>query len=113
MSSRPPAGTAPGSPDPQVARRAARAFLARYLELSNYTSTMQRGGFMAEDVADGGSDRLVDAIVVHGDAATVAGGVQAHLDAGADHVCVQVQPAAGDVVPALTALGRELGLTPS
>jgi probable F420-dependent oxidoreductase len=99
--------------DPDAGRRVARAFLDAYLGLVNYTSTMQRGGFSAEDVAGGGSDRLVDAIVVHGDAAVLAAAVRAHLDAGADHVCVQVQPAEGDVVPALRAIAAELALPSS
>jgi probable F420-dependent oxidoreductase len=89
--------------DPESARRSARAFLRRYLGLDNYTRTMQRGGFSAADVADGGSDALVDAIVVHGDADVLAASVRAHLDAGADHVCVQVQPLA-DPLPALQAI---------
>jgi probable F420-dependent oxidoreductase len=96
--------------DPDAGRRVARRFLDAYLGMVNYTSTMQRGGFTAEDVAGGGSDRLVDAIVVHGDAAVLAAAVRAHLDAGADHVCVQVQPAEGDVVPALRAIATELAL---
>ena len=89
--------------DPDSARRTARAFLRRYLGMENYTRTMQRGGFTAADVADGGSDALVDAIVVHGDAGVLAASVRAHLDAGADHVCVQVQPLA-DPLPALQAI---------
>jgi probable F420-dependent oxidoreductase len=96
--------------DPDAARRVARKFLGAYLGMVNYTSTMQRGGFTAEDVAGGGSDRLVDAIVVHGDAAALAAAVRAHLEAGADHVCVQVQPAEGDFVPALRAIAAELAL---
>jgi probable F420-dependent oxidoreductase len=96
--------------DLDAGRRVARRFLDAYLGMVNYTSTMQRGGFTAEDVAGGGSDRLVDAIVVHGDAAVLAAAVRAHLDAGADHVCVQVQPAEGDVVPALRAIAAELAL---
>ncbi len=96
--------------DPDAGRRVARKFLDAYLGMVNYTSTMQRGGFTAEDVAGGGSDRLVDAIVVHGDAAVLAAAVRAHLDAGADHVCVQVQPAEGDVVPALRAIAAEMAL---
>ena len=97
-------------PDPESARRSARAFLANYLQMENYTRTMRRGGFSEEDLADGGSDRLVDAIVVHGDASALAGAVRAHLDAGAEHVCVQVQPKSGDIVPALDAIARELSL---
>jgi probable F420-dependent oxidoreductase len=97
-------------PDPASARRAARAFLAGYLRLENYVTTMRRGGFSELDVTDGGSDDLVDRIVIHGDAAALAAGVRAHLGAGADHVCVQVQPAAGDVLGALRALAGELRL---
>jgi probable F420-dependent oxidoreductase len=96
--------------DPEAGRRTARQFLRNYLGLVNYTSTMRRGGFTDEDVADGGSDRLVDAIVVHGDAPALAAALRAHLDAGADHVCVQVQPADSDVVAVLGAVAAELGL---
>jgi probable F420-dependent oxidoreductase len=96
--------------DPVSARRTARAFLAHYLTLVNYTSNMQRAGFTAQDLADGGSDTLVDRIVPHGDAAVLGAAVRAHLDAGADHVCVQVQPADSDVVPALRAIAAELRL---
>jgi probable F420-dependent oxidoreductase len=99
--------------DPVSARRTARAFLEMYLGLVNYTSTMQRAGFTADDVADGGSDALVDAIVAHGSTGDLAAAVRAHLDAGADHVCIQVQPAAGDLVRALRAVAGELGLPSS
>ena len=49
-----------------------------------------RLGFTESDLAAGGSDRLVDAVIVWGDEATIAARVQAHLDAGADSVCIQV-----------------------
>lgn len=98
-------------PDPSSARRSGRAFLTRYLGMENYTRTMLRGGFTPQDVAGEGSDALLDRIVVHGDAPALAAAVRAHLDAGADHVCVQVQPASGDIVPALRALAAELHLT--
>jgi probable F420-dependent oxidoreductase len=99
--------------DPDSARRTARAFLRNYLAMVNYTTTMRRGGFTDDDVAGEGSDILVDRIVVHGDAPALAAAVRAHLEAGADHVCVQVQPARGDVVPALRAIAAELGLRSS
>lgn len=54
----------------------------------NYPSNFRRLGFSEADLADGGSDRLIDALVVRGDVSDVAARVQAHLDAGADHVCV-------------------------
>lgn len=94
--------------DPASARATARAFLANYLRMSNYTGNMLRAGFTEADLADGGSDRLVDAIVAHGDAAALGTAVAAHLDAGADHVCVQVLPANGDVVPALQAIAEQV-----
>jgi hypothetical protein len=71
---------------------------------------MRRAGFTADDIAGDGSDDLVDRIVVHGDAPVLAAAVQAHLDAGADHVCVHVQPADSDIVPALRAIAAILGL---
>ena len=63
-----------------------------YLTLPNYTNNLRRFGFGDDDFADGGSDRLVDAIVAWGDEAAIADRVRAHHDAGADHVCVQVLP---------------------
>jgi probable F420-dependent oxidoreductase len=96
--------------NPASARRTARAFLAHYLTLVNYTSNMQRAGFTAEDLADGGSDNLVDRIVAHCDASVLGAAVRAHLHAGADHVCVQVQPADSDVIPALRAIAADLRL---
>jgi probable F420-dependent oxidoreductase len=76
--------------DPARARELARPVLAMYLRLANYVSNFRRLGFTDSDFADGGSDRLLDALVAHGDAASVAGRVVAHLDAGADHVAIQL-----------------------
>ncbi|MCU1365748.1 MAG: hypothetical protein JWN39_1387 [Ilumatobacteraceae bacterium] len=76
--------------DPSTAREIARLHLSTYLMLPNYTNNWKRIGFTDDDIADGGSDRLVDAFVVWGDEATILERVQAHRDAGADHVCVQV-----------------------
>ncbi len=75
--------------DPVRARTVAREGLSVYLQLPNYVNNWRRLGFTEDDFADGGSDRLVDHVVVWGDEATIAARVQAHLDAGADHVCVQ------------------------
>jgi len=61
-----------------------------YLRLVNYRTNLLRTGWTEEDLAGGGSDRLIDALVVHGDAQTVARGLRAHLDAGADHATIQV-----------------------
>ncbi len=82
-----------------------------YLGLVNYTSNLRRLGFTDEDLADGGTDRLVDALVAHGSAEQVAVQLRAHLDAGADHVCVQLltEPDA-DPMPGYRAVARALGL---
>jgi len=76
--------------DPGKARATARLHLGGYLALPNYSNNWKRQGFTDDDLADGGSDRLVDALVVWGDEAAIAERVQAHRDAGADHVCIQV-----------------------
>jgi hypothetical protein len=75
--------------DPRRARVTARVYLERYLRLPNYRSNLERLGYGEEDLAGQGSDRLVDAVVVHGNPGEVAAQVRAHLKAGADHVCVQ------------------------
>ena len=82
--------------DPIEARRRARAFLAMYLSLPNYTNNLRSMGFGDPDLVDGGSDRLVDAVVAWGDADAIAERVRAHFQAGADHVCIQVVPGSGD-----------------
>ncbi len=76
--------------DPTKAREIARLHLKTYLGLPNYSNNWKRQGFTDDDIADGGSDRLVDALVVWGDEATIAARVQEHRDAGANHVCIQV-----------------------
>jgi probable F420-dependent oxidoreductase len=78
------------STDPTLAREIARRHTASYLRLRNYTSNLERFGFTAEEMVDGGNDRLVDTICAWGSVDTVAARVRAHLDAGADHVAVQV-----------------------
>ncbi len=73
------------------ARVVAHAFARRYLSLPNYANNLLRLGYSDEDVAGDGSDRLVDAVIVQGSVEDVAARVRAHLDAGADHVCVQLR----------------------
>lgn len=73
------------------ARETAREFAARYLRLENYANNLRRLGWDDDDIAGGGSDRLVDAVIVQGDVGAVVARVRAHLDAGADHVCVQLR----------------------
>ena len=75
---------------PRAARALARRHVRRYLPLTNYLNHLRRLGFGDDDLADNGSDRLVDALVAWGDRAIVARRLQEHLDAGADHVCIQV-----------------------
>jgi probable F420-dependent oxidoreductase len=75
--------------DPERARADARAYASTYLGLRNYTSNLLRFGFTEADIGDGGSDRLIDAVIPHGSAEAIADAVQAHYDAGADHVCLQ------------------------
>jgi probable F420-dependent oxidoreductase len=76
--------------DPAAARAVARAHTAGYLSLPNYANNLRRLGFDDDDLAGGGSDRLVDAIVAWGDVDDIAARVAAHHEAGADHVCIQV-----------------------
>ncbi len=79
-------------PDAGRARAIAREGMARYLTLANYRNNLHDLGFGPEEMEDGGSDRLVDAIVAWGDADAIAARVGEHLDAGADHVCIQPLP---------------------
>jgi probable F420-dependent oxidoreductase len=78
------------STDPVAARAAARKHMAIYLTLPNYVNNLRRLGWDDDDLGAGGSDKLVDAVVVWGDEATVADRVAEHHAVGADHVCVQV-----------------------
>jgi probable F420-dependent oxidoreductase len=75
--------------DPSLARRLARSYLAWYLGVENYRQSLLWQGFGEEDLAGGGSDRLVDSIVAWGDEEAVRARVQEHFDAGATHVSVQ------------------------
>jgi probable F420-dependent oxidoreductase len=76
-------------PDPDRARDRARTFIQHYLTLSNYTNNLRDLGYGDADLAGSGSDRLIDAIVGWGDEEAVARRIREHLDAGADHVCIQ------------------------
>ena len=100
------------STDPAAARALGRPAVDRpNLPLRNYRANLRRLGYTDADMADGGSDALIDALVVRGDAAAVAAGLTAHLDAGADHVCVQLLTAPGaDPLPDLRALAEALAL---
>jgi probable F420-dependent oxidoreductase len=75
--------------DPESARAKARGYAALYLGLRNYTGNLLNHGFAEQDIAGGGSDRLIDAIIPHGTAAEIATAAREHRSAGADHVCLQ------------------------
>jgi probable F420-dependent oxidoreductase len=75
--------------EPSKARRVARTACAFYLGLSHYQKSMRRLGFGEDDLVDGGSDRLIDALVAWGDEKDLARRLREHLDAGATHVCIQ------------------------
>jgi probable F420-dependent oxidoreductase len=92
--------------DPARARKIARTFLALYLTLPNYTNNFLRLGFTEEDCKGEGSDRLIDAIVAWGDSGAIRSRIEAHLSAGADHVCIQALPADPNQLP--SAEWREL-----
>jgi probable F420-dependent oxidoreductase len=81
--------------DATAARALARDYASMYLNLPNYTGNLNDFGFTDEDIGGGGSDRLIDAVIPWGDAATIAERVREHFDAGADHVCLQVISATG------------------
>ncbi|MFF5309335.1 LLM class F420-dependent oxidoreductase [Streptomyces massasporeus] len=76
--------------DPDRARALAREFLEIYLPLPNYTNNFLRHGFTEDDLKDGGSDRLVDALFAWGDDAAIRTKIDAFFEAGADHVALQV-----------------------
>lgn len=77
--------------DPAAARELGRSVVAKpYLGLRNYLTNLRRFGYDDDDFANRGSDRLIDALVGHGDADTAARRVREHLDAGADHVPIQL-----------------------
>jgi probable F420-dependent oxidoreductase len=82
--------------DATTARSHARKELHRYMAMTNYRNNWLRIGFTEADLADGGSDRFLDAMVLRGDAATIAQGLRAHFDAGANQVCIQPVHAEGD-----------------
>ena len=96
--------------DAEKARAVGRKALEIYLNLTNYLNSWKRLGFSDEDVAKPGSDRLVDAVVAYGTVDAIASRLKEHLDAGADHVPVQVLTTPDKLVPALAELAGPLGL---
>jgi len=94
--------------DPERARAVAREYAELYLGLSNYTRNLLDLGYTEDDLAGNGSDRLIYAVISHGSAGRVAEVVRAHLDAGADHVCVQPPGEPGIPRESWTALAKAL-----
>jgi probable F420-dependent oxidoreductase len=90
--------------DAARAREIGRRHMAVYLTLPNYVNNLRTLGYDDADFADGGSDRLVDAIVAWGGEEAIATRVREHLDAGADHVAIQAY--AGDAAASLGQLER-------
>jgi probable F420-dependent oxidoreductase len=85
--------------DRRRTRERARAFVQDYLALPNYVRNLRRLGFTEDDMAGRASDRLVDALVAHGDEDAIAARVRAHHDAGADHVCIYVVGGSDEALP--------------
>jgi probable F420-dependent oxidoreductase len=96
--------------DTEHARAVGRKALDIYLNLTNYLNNWKRLGFTDEEVARPGSDRLVDSVVAYGTTDAIAARLKEHLDAGADHVPVQILTSPDKLVPALAELAGPLGL---
>ncbi len=94
--------------DRERARERARSYAQLYLGLRNYTNNLRRFGFTDDDIADRGSERLLDAVVPQGSPDAIAAVARAHVDAGADHVCVQPVAVAGVPRDEWTALAAAL-----
>lgn len=92
-------------------RRGRRAVENPYLHLTNYVSNLKRLGWTEADVADEGSDALIDALVAHGEPTAAADRIRAHLDAGADHVAIQLlAPRDSDHLAQYGAIAEAAGL---
>jgi probable F420-dependent oxidoreductase len=92
--------------DPEKARARARQAMAGPLMMPNYRRSLARCGFEADELDEGGSDRVVDAVVAWGDESALVARVQQHRDAGATHVCIQPLDADDPSRPGLETLER-------
>jgi probable F420-dependent oxidoreductase len=101
--------------DRDKARAAGRGLVEHYLGLGNYVNNWLRLGFTENDVRKPGSDRLIDAVVAYGTPEAIAKRLNEHLEAGADHVAIQVLGGYNEetLLPALRELAEPLGLTPA
>ncbi|KAA1249060.1 LLM class F420-dependent oxidoreductase [Mycobacterium simiae] len=95
------------------ARAVGRKFIGFYLGLRNYVNSWLQLGFSDQDVRKPGSDRLIDALVAYGTPDAIARRLNEHLQAGADHVTVQILPRSreDELEPALIELAGALELT--
>lgn len=96
--------------DAEASRKIGRETVDFYLNLSNYLNNWKRLGFTDEDIAKPGSDRLIDAVVAHGTPDDIAKALHEHLEAGADHVAIQVLGGWDNLLPTLEELAGPLGL---
>jgi probable F420-dependent oxidoreductase len=96
--------------DAEQARAVGRKALDLYLGLTNYVSNFKRIGFTDSDVAKPGSDKLIDALVAYGTVDAIAGRLREHIEAGANHVPIQVLGNQERLIPTLTELAGPLGL---
>jgi hypothetical protein len=85
--------------------------VSRYMRLTNYVTNWRRLGFGTDEVTEPGSDRLIDALVAHGDEAAIVRRVREHLDAGADHVCIQLLESEVDEVEGYQRIAEEFART--
>jgi probable F420-dependent oxidoreductase len=99
--------------DAERARSVARKMLPVYFNLANYRNNWKRLGFSEQETTFPGSDRLIDSVVAYGTPEAIAARLKEHLDAGADHVPVQVLTKDENLVSALAELAGPLGLTPA
>ena len=96
--------------DAEASRKIGRDTVDFYLNLSNYLNNWKRLGFTDDDIAKPGSDRLIDAVVAHGTPEDIAKALTEHLEAGADHVAIQVLGGWDNLLPTLEELAGPLGL---
>ena len=96
--------------DAEASRKIGRETVDFYLNLSNYLNNWKRLGFTDDDVAKPGSDRLIDAVVAHGTPEDIVERLNEHLEAGADHVTIQVLGGWDNLLPTLEELAGPLGL---
>jgi probable F420-dependent oxidoreductase len=99
--------------DADRARVVGRQYAKAYLRRTNPTNSLRDLGYTDEDFADDGSDRLIDVVVAWGDVETIVRKLRAHLDAGADHVCLQPLGPIETAADQLAAIAPARGVSPA